>query len=78
MGRNTMQSFPEHPSEIPSTNEVWEQLATYQAESEEERISEADLAATLYLDKLRLLNAVAIIQASIVYRAVRACDLFFK
>lgn len=73
-----MQSFPEHPSEIPSTNEVWEQLAIYQAESEEERISEADLAATLYLDKLRLLNAVAIIQASIVYRAVRACDLFFE
>ena len=73
-----MQKFPENADEIPAINDVWERLATYEKTQEIDQFSEADIAKTLHVDKLRVLNALAVMQASIVFRAIRACDLFFK
>lgn len=70
--------FPEKPDQIPVITDVWERLATFEKTQEIEQFSDVDVAKTLLVDKLRVLNALAVMQASIVYRAIRACDLYFK
>lgn len=70
--------FPAKPEEIPQISSAWEELSTFQKVQEAANFTELEIAKTLFVDKIRVLNALAVIQVSIVYRAVRACDLYFR
>lgn len=72
-----MKDFPEIPEDIPSITEEWESLCSFDKDARIESFSKEDVAKALYLDKIRVLDALAVMQASIVFRAVRACDTYF-
>lgn len=68
---------PKTPREVPSVTTVWKELATFDQEDGFEDLDDEEIARTLFIDKTRLLDAVSVIQASIAYRAVRACRIYF-
>lgn len=73
-----MKDFPEFPEDIPSITEEWERLCSFDKNAEIENFTKESIAKALYIDKVRVLDALAVMQASIVFRAVRACDIYFE
>lgn len=67
----------ETPSDIPLISELWETVANFDSTDTSSSVTEADIAKTLFLDKTRLMNALAVMQISIAARAIRACEVYF-
>lgn len=73
-----MIDFPKTAEDIPTVTDLWAENCDYARAEERARMAAEDIAKLLFVDKTRLLNAVAVMQASIIYRAVAACDMYFE
>ena len=72
-----MQTFPREPEDIEPVSTLWEDNCSFTTEDGAAELTQDQIARTLYVDKLRMLNALAVMQASIACRAVRTCDMYF-
>ena len=72
-----MQTFPREPEDIEPVSTLWEDNCSFTTEDGAAELTQDRIARTLYVDKLRMLNALAVMQASIACRAVRTCDMYF-
>ena len=72
-----MQTFPREPEDIEPISTLWEDNCSFTTEDGAAELTQDQIAQTLYVDKLRMLNALAVMQASIACRAVRTCDMYF-
>lgn len=68
---------PKTPEDIPAVTLLWEEFSGVVPESSGEPLSEEEVAKALFIDKTRLVTALAVMQASVACRAVRACDVYF-
>ena len=73
-----MQTFPREPEDIEPVSTLWEDNCSFTTEDGAAELTQVRIARTLYVDKLRMLNALAVMQASIACRAVRTCDMYFE
>ncbi len=72
-----MIEFPKTATDIPAVTELWTEHCDYAQSEERAKLAAEDVAKLLFVDKTRLLNAVTVMQASIIFRAVAACDMYF-
>lgn len=72
-----MQTFPRESEDIEPISTLWEDNCSFTTEDGAAELTQDQIAQTLYVDKLRMLNALAVMQASIACRAVRTCDMYF-
>lgn len=68
--------LPADPLKVPILTEEWTALCGFEKTEERKAVSGDDIAGLVFTDRLRILNAIAVAQASIYFRAVKACDSF--
>lgn len=65
--------------DLPAKSELWERLIAegLMREEGENAPSEEDLAWTLYIDKMRVIQALAVMQVGVICRAYLCCQKYF-
>lgn len=71
-------NLPKSLSEVPVSTSLWDQIEADEKVPHVKQVTDTELAQSLFVDKTRLLNAIALMQASIYYRAIRACEMYFE